>query len=54
MKMKAKINFFFILIGIFMGWSQNGAVTNHIYEGNEKVKAKPLFKLKNRTERHFL
>ncbi len=39
MKMKAKINFFFILIGIFMGWSQNGAVTNHIYEGNEKAES---------------
>jgi len=39
MKMKAKINFFFILIGIFMGWSQNGAITNHIYEGNEKAES---------------
>ncbi|MGA1776053.1 MAG: tetratricopeptide repeat protein [Flavobacteriaceae bacterium] len=37
--MKAKINFFFILIGIFTGWSQNGAVTNHIYEGNEKAES---------------
>ncbi len=35
--MRTELNFFFILFGLFMGWSQKGEITNHIYEGNEKT-----------------
>ena len=38
MKMKIDLFYLFVLITFKFGISQTGEVTNHIYEGNKKVK----------------
>ena len=35
--MRTKVFYLFFLLLTYLGFSQNGEITNHIYEGNKKT-----------------
>ena len=53
MKMRVKFFYFYVILTIKIGFSQNEKITNYIYEGNKNTQTEAFVEAEKSYRKHF-